>query len=250
MRIVNGGYQVVDLDEASIYRSYLIPSGLRIPIFPLIAVLYSFAPADAYPQRDVVGIPDFARDFDLTLDTIEQIFDCDPDSESNSRLLASTIRSKWEATVMPSSNVGRINDQPTAQLPIDIASGVLNTGTAAEIAVARQLINDAWEVDYFGNQRGLGYDLRATREEVTLVIEVKSSIGSCTPDLTEAEWRAAQHFGDRFVLAVVDFVGSAAERIVYVRNPAATAPTVTVQQTSYRVPRRSVDELSVTAEFL
>src|SRR5712691_1728171 len=40
LRTVEGGYEVVDLDLPAVYRDYVFPNAQRIPVFPLVAVLY------------------------------------------------------------------------------------------------------------------------------------------------------------------------------------------------------------------
>ena len=105
-------------------------------------------------------------------------------------------------------------------------------------------------MSYTGNFRRLGHDLLADQGGNTLRVEVKSSVGLCSPILTEAEWAAAQMHGEGYVLAVVDFYGSPGQRISYVRNPAANVIPATKQETTYRIARQDVATLGVEAEFL
>ena len=107
-----------------------------------------------------------------------------------------------------------------------------------------------WTVVYRGNQRGFGYDLEATREAAVTRIEVKSSYGFTTPELTQAEWEAAQLYGDEYILAVVDFYGGDQQVCWYLRNPAACVVPVEVAQVAFRLPRADVRQLSTEAEFL
>ena len=86
----------------------------------------------------------------------------------------------------------------------------------------------------------VGYDLEAKQNARVLRVEVKSSIGLCTPELTEEEWNAAQRYGDNFILAVVDYYGSAGQRLRYIRNPAANVVPVARQVWVYRISRRTL----------
>lgn len=246
LHIVNGGYEVVDLDEPNVFRDYLFPGGERIPVFTLIAVLYALAGPTVFPLRQSVGIPEFADDFGFPLEKVEQLFDCDPDGVSNSLVLAAI-----DGVVTPAPQPLVVEDaEDAAPLPVEPEAVFLNSGVGAELAVARDLANHGWTVGYWGSRRGAGYDLEARRAEAHLRVEVKSSVGFCAPELTEEEWNAAQEYSDDFVLAVVDFFGSPEQQIFYLRNPAANVAPAERSVVIYRVPRGEVLPLSTTAEFL
>jgi len=248
LRIVpSGGYQVVDLDNPSVYAGYLAPSGQRIPIFPLLAALYGFAPPYAFPQRPTVGIPDFAQDFRFTLEQVDALFDCDPDVPANAEILAVA-----QGQMLPGAALPAPEEEQTEPplMPVLGSIMAMNTGVGAEIAVAEQLVDHEWFVVYRGNQRGYGYDIEASREGQTLRVEVKSSVGFTTPELTEAEWEAAQVHGDDYVLAVVDFYGSDEQAIWYLRNPAANAIPAERTVTMYRLTRGDIQPLGTDVEFL
>jgi len=247
LRIVqNQGYQVVDLDNRNVYANYLQPLGERIPIFPLMAALYGFAPREAYPQRATVGIPDFAEDFGFTLNQVEELFDCNPDSQANAAILAISQGQIPSVAVLPPAE----DQMGDPSIPVLGTIMAMNTGVGAEIAVAKELVKHEWTVVYRGNQRGYGYDIEASREGQTLRVEVKSSVGFTVPELTEAEWQAAQNHGDDFVLAVVDFYGSDKQRIWYLRNPAANAIPAERTTIMYRLARDDIQSLGTDAEFL
>lgn len=249
LRTVDGGYQVVELNQESVYRDYLFPHGEHVPIFPLLAVLYSLAPAGTYPARATVGIPEFADDFGFQLEDVEAIFDCDPDSVPNAIVLA-TVEGPVVAVMPPVPPAGMEEEPVGAELPVAPEAVILNSGVGAELAVAQEIASHGWEVTYWGSRRGAGYDLEARRAEARLRIEVKSSVGFCVPELTAEEWNAAQKYDDDFVLAVVDFFGSPDQRIYYVRNPAANVAPAERNVIVYRLPRGEVLPLSTTAEFL
>jgi len=238
----DGGYQVVDLDLPSVYEDYLMPNGTRIPIFALIGALYSLAPNDFYPVHLSVGIPEFAADFGYDLAEVERIYNCDPSDPFNAAVLAIAGLASAEASGVPGTLV--------PSLPSIGDAVLLNSGLGAELAVAETLQRDGWTVAYTGNQTLLGYDLRADKGDDTLRVEVKSSIGFCTPELTQSEWDAAIEFEDHFVLAIVDFFGSEKQDIWFVRNPAdGTEPTIKVS-TSFRLPRAQVEPLKTDVDFL
>jgi hypothetical protein len=253
LRIVPGeGYQVVDLDEPAAYLRYLVAGFRRIPVFALIAALYGFAPPGVYPDRAVVGIPEFAEDFRFSLDQVAELFDCDPETPHNAMVLEpllSDMGSAGSATVELAGAAVPAEDGET--LPELGETTALNTGVGAELAVAEELTATGWTVVYRGNQRGFGYDLEASRDGQLIAVEVKSSVGFTVPLLTRDEWIAAQTWKYHFVLAVVDFYGTEGQRIWYVWHPAAEAPAPTeVVTTSHRFPRAGLVPLQVGVEDL
>jgi hypothetical protein len=234
---------VVDLDEESAYSSYLRPTGTRIPLYPLLAVIYGFAPSDVYPVRDSVSIIEFAADFGFDPSEVSVLFETDPAEPSNARLLE---MSGIVASVLPSQ-------APEAETFDWLAGGgtiptvgdavFLNDGLVAEVAIAADLTARGWTVVYTGNQSLLGYDLRAQRGRETIVIEVKSSVGYVTPKLTSSEWAAANAFGDTFILALVDFVGTERQAIRYVSGAASRVEPAVISTLSYRLSRAELDSL-------
>ena len=270
MRVAQDGYQITDLDHPAVYTDYLRPHGKAIPIFPLISVLYSFAPAGVYPARNCVGIPDFASDFGFTLEQVEVLFDCDPQGQANVRIVsrvddASLVRSEQGRDAPPAQPPEPLPSKPGIEglvlsgisagsapgpLPLAPPDSVLNTGVGAELLVAQDLIDQGWDVLYRGNQYRIGYDLEAKRDEQTLRLEVKSSVAFTHPELQLSEWPAAQRYQDEFVLAVVDFYGSNEPRIWYVRNPAANITPAEHNLVIYRLSRADLQPLSTDTDFL
>lgn len=256
LRMTEDGYQAVNLDHPAVYGDYLQPAGERIPIFPLLAVLYSMAPPGAYPDRTVVGIPDFASDFGFDLAQVEVLFDCDPTSAGNGEFLARLGEQHFASFVAEEreayreGGVTETTDRPAGPLPTAFVVGQLNTGVGATLAVANDLGAQGWNVLYRANQPRVGYDLEATREDARIRVEVKSSISFAVPELTEAEWESAQRYGDEYVLAVVDFFGSDQQSIWYVRDPASGAIPTAVPTTMYRLARADLQGLATEAEFL
>jgi hypothetical protein len=261
LRITGDGYQAADLNHPSVYAAYLSAHGARIPVFPLIAVLYSLAPQAAYPVRANVGIPEFAEDFHFTLDQVETLFDCDPESLQNASLLGA-IQGQAYPFVTPLADLEVHDVVPgvAPEMPLMLSGAnplpalgpkrEINDGVGAELAVAEDLERCGWRVLYRGNQRSAGYDLEGERETQTIRVEVKSSISFTIPELSDAEWAAAQRFGEEYILAVVDFYGSPAQSLWYVRNPALTTTAVEVAATTYRLPRVEIEALRTEADFL
>ena len=257
LRKAPDGWQVVDLDHPRTYDPYLRPGSEPIPIFPLIAVLYCDAPADAYPDREFVGIPDFAEDFGFTIEQVERLFDCDFMTTPNAGVLRAAeqrlIVSRPEPPPGPAVTEEPVEPEeiPPAPLPDLMEPALRNSGLEAELDVAEDLARHGWRVAYRGRQAGVGYDLEADHDSGSrLRVEVKSSVGFTTPELSESEWKAAQEHGDEYILAVVDFIGSAQQAIWYVRNPAATATPTERTTTVYRLPRAALEPIRTEAEFL
>lgn len=257
LRRTGDGYQVVDLDLPNVYAPYLYPGGKQFPIFAVIGMLYSLAPATVYPPRETVGIPDFAEDFHFTLEQIEAIFDVDPESSGNAQVLQAALVDGESAAahVQPPDEVVAPQRQTpprrsSGELPPEADPIEMNTGVEAERLVAEELFDNEWTVHYRGNERRLGYDLEAERAGRTLYVEVKSSVSSTDPELTESEWAAARQHGRSYVLAVVDFVGGDRQRIWYVRDPAAGARALARTVSVFRLRRASIQPLGTEAERL
>jgi hypothetical protein len=254
LRKATDGWQRVDLNNPAVYGAYLTPGNHGIPIFALIAVLYSDAPEDVYPVRRLVGIPDFASDFGFSVEQVESIFNCDPEHRDNATVLRVAQQRPLTTPMAPAGEgtpeAGPRLHRGAASLP-ELSEPILaNSGVGAELAVAADLSVYGWHVSYRGSQAGVGYDLEAQHDEELLCVEVKSSVGFTTPELSESEWAAAQEHGGQFVLAVVDFYGSERQTIWYVRDPAATATAAERTATIYRLARAALQEIRTEAEFL
>lgn len=252
LRMLNEGYQAVDLDARSVWVPYFKPDETPIPVFPLIAVIYSMAPSTMYRARERVGIPDLAEDFGFEVAQVRSMFDCDPDSRVNAEFLA---RVNDEPLLAPGGGPvqqeGVQGSFPEAgELPAAPTEGVLNTGVGAELMVAGDLALHGWEVRYRGNQQGIGYDLEAWHGGEVLRVEVKSSVGYTQPELLESEWEAALRYGQEYVVAIVDFYGSEDRGISYIRDPASNTTPVERVSRVFRLVREEVDPISTEAEFL
>ena len=113
-----------------------------------------------------------------------------------------------------------------------------NDGADAESFVAKVLRSQGWEVAFYTNRRGYGFDLWARRENRAMVIEVKSSLGALgAVSLTTTEHQAAQKHGDSYVLALVEHLNSDSPRLLMVQNPVATLRIVERMSASYVIAR-------------
>jgi len=102
------------------------------------------------------------------------------------------------------------------------AAPASNDGADAESFVAKVLRSQGWEVAFYTNRRGYGFDLWARRENRAMVIEVKSSLGALgAVSLTPTEYQAAQEHGDSYVLALVEYMDTDSPRLRFIQNPVA-----------------------------
>ena len=115
---------------------------------------------------------------------------------------------------------------------------VSNDGTDAESFVAKVLRSQGWEVAFYTNRRGYGFDLWARREGRAMVVEVKSSIGALgAVSLTPMEHRAAREHGDSYVLALVEQMDSVSPRLRMIQNPVAALKIEERMSASYVIAR-------------
>ena len=118
------------------------------------------------------------------------------------------------------------------------ASPVRNDGTDAECFVAKVLRSQDWEVAFYTNRRGYGFDLWALKENRAMVIEVKSSVGRLDAvSLTPTEYEAACKHADSYFLALVEQIGSASPRLRIIQNPVANLRMEKHAATSYVISR-------------
>lgn len=240
LHITDDGYQVADLDARAVYRNYLSPGGQRIPIAPLLASLYSLTPVGVYPDRNTVGIADFATDFAFSLLQVEDLFDCDLTSARNAAMLA-VVQGAPAPGIPIAPGPPLVVADAAPEVPDVAPETQVNNGIGAEILVANELKARGWTVGYRANQRVYGYDLEATRGGETIQVEVKSSVGRTTPILTNNEWRAATVHGNSYVLAVVDFFGGPGQQINLHRDPLAHMTPSLLREPRYRFDRPQLD---------
>jgi len=113
-----------------------------------------------------------------------------------------------------------------------------NDGADAESFVAKVLRSQGWQVAFYTNRRGYGFDLWARREDRAMLVEVKSSLGDLDAvSLTSTEYRAARQHGDSYFLALVEHVASASPKLRIIQNPAAKLAVQKQSATSYVIYR-------------
>jgi hypothetical protein len=78
-----------------------------------------------------------------------------------------------------------------------------NNGWNAEMFVRHFLIGEKWQTSYVGHMK-LGYDIKAEKSGRILCVEVKSSVGECSPTLTKNEYNKLQDDDCDFVLAILE----------------------------------------------
>ena len=126
------------------------------------------------------------------------------------------------------------------------AAPASNDGADAESFVAKVLRSQGWEVAFYTNRRGYGFDLWARREGRAMVVEVKSSLGALgAVSLTPTEHQAAQEHSDSYVLALVEHMDSVSPRLRMIQNPVAALEIEERMSASYVIARaewlRAVD---------
>lgn len=118
------------------------------------------------------------------------------------------------------------------------ATRVSNDGADAESFVAKVLRSQGWEVAFYTNRRGYGFDLWARRKDRAMVVEVKSSIAELgAVSLTPMEYRAAQKHRDSYVLALVEHMDSVSPRLRMIQNPVAVLQVEERMSASYVITR-------------
>lgn len=122
-----------------------------------------------------------------------------------------------------------------------------NSGSAAEQFVAKILTSQGWEVIFYTDKRGYGFDLWAKKDDVAVLIEVKSSTGILSVlELTETEMTAASEYKESYVIAIVENLESSPE-IHYVHNPSQTLALQEVLSKHFKSSRSEWEPLSADA---
>jgi hypothetical protein len=125
-----------------------------------------------------------------------------------------------------------------------------NTGWEAEQYVLNALALEGWEVHSVSRQQ-LGYDLFVQRGRKKRYVEVKSSLGLCSPSLTAREWQQASFHSVSYVLAVIENFNPTGLNIVYWIPDPANRCTATAQTTlSHAISRYSWTRAIVSLQQL
>lgn len=225
------GYAVVDLMNISNFTPYVTPGNGRIPILPLIVALYYDAlPGLITATRTRVDIPDFVADFNFSDLELGTYFDLDRSNRFNAELLQAFPGTRYTvpAATVAAPRLPASDRQRTRATRVQSATGLrrptltgtpvpppaVNTGWECEQYVAAALRNIGWTV-YDVSRQHLGYDLLAQRGRETRYLDVKSSLGLCTPTLTTREWQQAKTHGLAYVLAIVENFNPKEQATVY-----------------------------------
>lgn len=132
----------------------------------------------------------------------------------------------------------RVPEPPGNELLVPPASPAANDGTDGESFVAKIFRSKGWNVSFYTNKRGYGFDLWAHRGESALVIEVKSSLGQMgTVTMTSHEYLAAQEYGDNFILAIVEDLGTDTPSLALIQNPLEKLDFQASESVVYRISR-------------
>ena len=238
------GYAVTDLLQSANFAPYVAPGGYRIPLLPLVVALYHDVDRGlSIGIRPQVSLADFAADFNFSSQEISTYFDISMTHPLNARL---TNSAAWVAgSSLGTSTVGHGG----GLLPTPIAGPVLggtptpppntNNGWDAEQYVAAALTAAGWTAHSVSRQQ-LGYDIFAQRGTQKRYVEVKSSLGQCSPSLTAREWQQASYHASSYVLAIVENFNPIAANVVYwVRDPANRCPANSQTTISHGIARSS-----------
>ncbi len=251
------GYAVTDIQNTANFAPYVAPDGEKIPLAPLIVALYHDAdPGLVLGTRDAVSIADFAADFNFSQQELRAYFETSLAHPLNSAL---TESEGW----VPDSNVesltgtapeaigvqGTLPAGPISRTPTGPVQPILggtptppplvNNGWEAEQYVAAALTAAGWTAHVVSRQQ-LGYDIFAQRGRDKRYIEVKSSLGLCSPSLTAREWQQASYHGSEYVLTILEnFSPTENNSIHWVPNPAARCISTTQATISHSIPRSS-----------
>lgn len=238
------GYAVTDLQNINNYLPYVTASGLKIPIIPLIVALYYDAdPGLVTGTRTTVSVDEFAVDFNFSSREISAYFDVSMSNPLNQRITQSAAWAAGGAMDAPAI----IHQTPMVAAPVISQPNLgtptpppgVNTGWEAEQYVSFALNSSGWNA-YVVSRQLLGYDIFAQRGRQKLYVEVKSSLGLCSPSLTAREWQQAKHYQDDYVLAVIEhFKPMEMNNIYWVKNPAINCISTQQTSVSHLIPRSS-----------
>lgn len=131
---------------------------------------------------------------------------------------------------------------PDAEAPEELlsppAAPQANTGADSELLIGKVFAAAGWEVVYYNQRRGYGFDLWVRKDGQAFVVEVKSFIGQgASVTLTALEFEAAHHHGDNFLLVVVEDAATYRPTIRVIQNPAASIAFTESQSSQFSAGR-------------
>ncbi|MFN0080297.1 MAG: DUF3883 domain-containing protein [Prosthecobacter sp.] len=247
------GYAVIDLQNIPNFAPVLTHEGRKLPVLPMIIALYHDSdPSWGIGTRQTVSRQEFMDDFHFKDSEFDAYFDATASNAQNARMLSmfgwdNAELTLWSgaSTRTPVAQASR-KARSLRQIPFTpVLSGTpvpppsSNTGWDAEQYVVSALQAAGWTVHHVSRQQ-LGYDLFAEKGRVKRYVEVKSSLGQCSPSLTAREWQQALVHGESYILAVLENFNPVGLNTVYWVPDPATRCTASEQRTiSHNISRSS-----------
>jgi hypothetical protein len=197
-----------------------------------------------------VDTPDFAVDFNFSDAELETYFDASPENQFNLALLRQFPDARLGggaaergihniAPAAPRTVVRQRGSSEPVLSGTPVAPPAVNSGWECERYVIRALQEDGWTVHDVSRQK-LGYDILAKKGRQTRYIDVKSSLGMCSPTLTAREWQQATMQGAAYVLAIIENFNPLGVAVVYwVPNPAVRCTARESIQVCFSIARTS-----------
>lgn len=255
------GYATTDVQNTANFAPYVAPGGARIPLAPLIVALYHDADQGlVLGTRTAVSGADFAADFNFTQQEVATYFETSIAHPLNAALAASAgwapgstlgplvgaAPGAGSGTTGPGGAAAPAPTPPEPAGPVQPVLGgtpapppLVNNGWDAEQYVAAALTSAGWDSHVVSRQQ-LGYDIFAQRGTQRRYVEVKSSLGLCSPSLTSREWQQASYHRSRYVLTILEnFNPTGINTIHWVPDPAARCTSTMQTTVSHGIPRSS-----------
>lgn len=251
------GYAVVDMMNTSNFVPYVAPEGVRIPIVPLLGAIYH----DPLPGLSIWGntnvdLDKFMADFNFSPNEFVEYFEDSPKDPFNDRVLkahpsisytpisrlskgkAATAKAAKRAASKKKAGGSAIPTSTTVPSGNNVPPPGVNTGWDAEQFIIRLLRDDGWEVHDVSRNR-MGFDLMAKKKgRGERFIDVKSSLGMCSPSLTQREWQQASKHRSKYVLAIIENFNPSTGNVVYwVGDPATNCAAYQSTTINYSIPR-------------
>lgn len=145
-------------------------------------------------------------------------------SVSPTKSASSTAPSAPKSPPSKASRSKTVLRVPEAEAPEELLTppqvNQSNSGTEAELLIGKILAADGWQVVYYNQRRGYGFDLWAKKGKAAVVIEVKSFLGAAsTVTLTQLEHEAGAHHKENYLLVVVENTGTGTPSIYVIQDP-------------------------------
>lgn len=242
---------IYDPTDMEFYAPILLgPHGRKLPVGPLLVALYYDSPLAG--GRQEIDIRDFATDFRFSQSELETYFTDDVTIDVHSTIASDYPGMfSWSpfANVASAASYGSLGSHSGTRTGVKKRRAAPPPGYVgavsppagghwwhAEQAVKQLLEENGWAVaDH--SRLGLGYDLLATNGSHKRYVEVKSSVGTCSPALTDNELAEAKKLKAEYVLAVVEnFDPNGPVTVLWVTDPARLSPSPRVT-TLHSIPR-------------